>query len=169
MKLGNFHVLSDLRAQREGLLSLGFWALLVFRFGSARYCIRSRLVRAPFTCVYIFLNKLVEIFCGICIGGNASIGRRLIIEHHGAIVVHGGCVIGDDCIIRQGVTLGNRHLDSPLDAPRLGNRVNVGAGAKILGGVVIGDDVSIGANAVVLTDVPAGALAVGVPARIIIR
>ena len=76
-----------------------------------------------------------------------------MIEHFGGIVVHGSSVIGDDCIIRQGVTIGNRRLDDPLGAPTLGSRVNVGAGAKILGRVTIGDDVNIGANAVVITDI----------------
>lgn len=156
--------IEDFRSQREGVLSLGFWALLVYRFGHARYMLRSRWLRLPWTVVYLILNKLAEIFCGIVIGGNAVIGRRLVIEHHGAIVIHGACVIGDDCIIRQGVTLGNRHMDRPLEAPRIGHRVNIGAGAKILGGVQIGDDASIGANAVVLCDVPAGYIAVGVPA-----
>jgi serine O-acetyltransferase len=91
----------------------------------------------------------------------------VIFEHQGAVVIHGDSVIGDDSIIRQGVTLGNRRMDRPHDAPKLGRRVNVGAGAKILGAVSIGDDAVIGANAVVLEDVPAGALAVGVPARIV--
>ena len=103
------------------------------------------------------------------IGVSAKIGRRLVIEHSGAIVVHGKTVIGDDCIIRQGVTIGNRRLDRPMDAPHIGNRVNIGAGAKILGAVRIGDDAEIGANAVVIADVPAGAIAVGVPARIVVR
>ena len=73
-------------------------------------------------------------------------------------------MIGDDVTVRQGVTIGNRHLERPLDVPRIGNRVNIGAGAKILGAVMIGDDVSIGANAVVLKDVPSNSTAVGVPA-----
>lgn len=157
-------IIEDMKAQREGLLSLGFWALLVYRFGHARYCVQSRWLRLPWTLIYLILNKLTEIFCGIVIGGNATIGRRLIIEHHGAIVIHGASVIGNDCVIRQGVTLGIRRMDKPNEAPRIGNRVNIGAGAKILGGVRIGDDVSIGANAVVLCDVPAGCIAVGVPA-----
>ncbi|MGB8687462.1 MAG: serine acetyltransferase, partial [Microcoleus sp.] len=84
-----------------------------------------------------------------------------------AIIIHGYCTIGDDCIIRQGVTLGNRYLDKPLESPQLGDRVNVGAGAKILGQVYLGDDVNIGANAVVLSDVQAGQTAVGIPAKII--
>jgi len=72
-------------------------------------------------------------------------------------------------MIRQGVTLGNRHMDRPLEAPVLGDRVNVGAGAKILGGVLIGSDVSIGANAVVLDNVPSNCVAVGIPAKVLER
>jgi serine O-acetyltransferase len=106
---------------------------------------------------------------GIELPYTVKLGRRVIIEHQGCIVIHGGAQIGDDCIIRQGVTLGNRTLDRPYDAPKLGNRVNVGAGAKILGAVTIGDGASIGANAVVLIDVPAGAIAVGIPAKILER
>lgn len=81
-------------------------------------------------------------------------------------MIHGQAAIGDGSFIRQGVTLGNRYLERPDDAPRLGKNVNVGAGAKVLGDVTIGDGAAIGANAVVLVDVPAGALAAGVPARI---
>jgi serine O-acetyltransferase len=96
-----------------------------------------------------------------------KLGRRVVIEHQSAIIIHGYCTIGDDCIIRQGVTLGNRYLDKPLESPQLGDRVNVGAGAKILGKVNLGHDVNIGANAVVLSDVPAGKTAVGIPAKIL--
>jgi serine O-acetyltransferase len=93
-----------------------------------------------------------------------ELGRRVVIEHQGAIVVHGYAQIGDDCVIRQGVTIGNRYMGAPFDAPRLGDRVEVGAGAQILGAVTVGDDARIGAGAVVLDDVPRGATAVGVPA-----
>jgi serine O-acetyltransferase len=104
---------------------------------------------------------------GIELPWTVELGRRVVIEHQNAIVVHGYAVIGDDCIIRHGVTLGNRRLDAPFEAPRLGARVSVGAGAQVLGAVSIGDDVRIGANAVVLDDVPAGATAVGVPAVVV--
>jgi serine O-acetyltransferase len=160
-------VLEDLRSQREGLLGLGFWALLVYRFGHARFVIRNRYLRLPWTLVYIVLNKLVEVFCGITIGATAVIGRRLAIEHHGCIVVHGAAVIGDDCLIRHDVTIGNAGRADPMGAPVIGSRVEIGAGAKILGRVAIGDDAVIGANAVVTRDVPAGAIVGGVPARII--
>ncbi|NMM08030.1 serine O-acetyltransferase [Polaromonas sp.] len=159
----------DLRVAQEGSLSLGFWALQVYRMGHLRYRFRSRLVRWPLAALHLVLAKLAEMLCGITIGVSAKIGRRLVIEHSGAIVVHGHAVIGDDCIIRQGVTIGNRRRDRPQDAPHIGHRVNIGAGAKILGSVRVGDDAEIGANAVVLVDVPAGAVAVGVPARIILR
>ena len=159
----------DLRVAREGIFSLGFWALQVYRFGHLRYRFHSKLVRYPLGFLHGVLAKLAEILCGVTIGVAAKIGRRLVIEHSGAIVIHGNAVIGDDCIIRQGVTIGNRRMDRPLEAPHIGSRVNIGAGAKILGAVQIGNDAEIGANAVVLCDVPAGALAVGVPARIILR
>ena len=161
--------LEDLRAAHEGVLSLGFWALQVYRLGHLRYRFASPLVRWPLGALHLVLAKLAEIVCGVTIGVSAKIGRRLVIEHSGAIVVHGNAVIGDDCIIRQGVTIGNQRMDRPLEAPHIGHRVNIGAGAKILGGVHVGDDAEIGANAVVIQNVPAGALAVGVPARIILR
>jgi serine O-acetyltransferase len=158
-------ILEDLRAQREGLLGLGFWALLVYRFGHARFIIKNKIIRAPWTLVYIVFHKLIEMFCGITIGSTATIGRRLSIEHHGCIVIHGASAIGDDCLIRQGVTLGNTGYDDPFGAPQVGNRVQIGAGAKILGRVSVGNDVIIGANAVVVHDVPDNSAVGGVPAR----
>jgi len=88
-----------------------------------------------------------------------------LITHPNGVVVHSQAVIGVNCLLLQQVTIGI--LEVGGGSPRLGGHVDVGAGAKILGGVVIGDHAKIGANAVVLTDVPAGATAVGVPARII--
>lgn len=145
----------------------GFRAVAVQRFGVWRMTIRSKILRAPFSILYRALYRKVRNTYGIDLPYTVKLGRRAIIEHQGAIVVHGYCCIGDDSIIRQGVTLGNRHLDRPFEAPKLGDRVNVGAGAKILGGVTIGDDANIGANAVVLSDIPAGQTAVGIPAKII--
>jgi serine O-acetyltransferase len=144
----------------------GFRAVASHRFGNWRMTIRSKLLRAPFSVIYRWLFRKCRNGYGIELPYSAKLGRRVIFEHQGAVVIHGDSVIGDDSIIRQGVTLGNRRIDRPHDAPKLGKRVNVGAGAKILGAVSIGDDAVIGANAVVLQDVPSGALAVGVPAQI---
>lgn len=158
--------IEDLRCYREGLLAQGFWALQVHRFGYARFTVRSSLIRKPWGLLHRVLTKWIELTCGISIGSKACIGRRFVIEHFGGIVIHGHAVIGDDCKIRQGVTIGARSPDRPSDAPKIGSRVSIGAGAVLLGNIVIGDDAYIGANAVVLCDVPTGALAVGVPAVI---
>lgn len=145
----------------------GFRAVAVYRFGVWRMGIRAKILRWPFSVVYRALFRRVRNHYGIELPFSAQLGRRVIIEHQSGIVIHGDAEIGDDCIIRQGVTLGNRSLDQPRLAPKLGCRVNVGAGAKLLGGVHIGDGAQIGANAVVLCDVPAGKTAVGIPARIL--
>lgn len=160
-------ILEDLRAQREGVFGLGFWALTVYRFGHARFVIRNRWLRLPWTVIYMVLNKLTEIVCGITIGSTAEIGRRLSIEHHGCIVIHGAARLGDDCLIRHGVTIGNKGAADPGAAPVIGHRVDIGAGAKILGRITVGDDVVVGANAVVVHDVPNNAIVGGVPARIL--
>jgi serine O-acetyltransferase len=160
-------ILEDIKAQREGLMGIGIWALLVYRFGHARFVVSNKIIRAPWTLVYVVLNRLAEILCGISIGSTARIGRRLSIEHHGCIVVHGSSVIGDDCLIRHGVTLGNTGYDDPLGAPTIGSRVQIGAGAKILGRITIGNDVIIGANAVVIDDVPDNVVVGGIPARLL--
>ncbi len=94
----------------------------------------------------------------------ATLGERLALPHPTGVVIHQASVIGADCMIMQQVTIGQ--LAGP-EVPVLGDRVYVGAGAKVLGGVRIGDDARIGANAVVLIDVPAGATAIGVPARLV--
>ncbi|NES23673.1 MAG: serine acetyltransferase [Symploca sp. SIO3E6] len=144
----------------------GFRAVAVQRFGVWRMQIKPLLLRAPLSILYRALYRKMRNNYGIELPYTTQLGRRVIIEHQSAIVIHGNSSIGDDSIIRQGVTLGNRYLDRPFDAPKLGARVNVGAGAKIFGNVSIGDDVNIGANAVVLCDVPAGATAVGIPAKV---
>lgn len=145
----------------------GFRAVAVYRFGVWRMQVEPKLLRAPLSLLYRSLYRKVRNGYGIDLPYTVKLGRRVVIEHQNGIIIHGYSVIGDDSIIRQGVTLGNRYLDRPYDAPTLGARVNVGAGAKILGNVTIGDDASIGANAVVLSDVPNGQTAVGIPAKIL--
>lgn len=160
-------VIEDIRTHRNGIFDQGCVALLLYRFGHKRFIICNRWLRLPWTLIYWFLNKICEIFCGISIHGNAIIGRRLRIEHFGTIIIHGNSIIGDDCVIRHETTIGNRYKDKPYDAPVIGNRVNIGAGAKLLGKITIGDDVNIGANAVVLEDLPPNSTAIGCPARIV--
>ena len=139
----------------------GFRAVAGHRFGVWRLRLRPRLLRAPFTIYYRRMFRRHRNRYGIEIPHSVTLGRRVRVEHQSGIVVHGSAVIGDDVVLRQGVTIGNRHLDRPDDAPVIGNRVNIGSGAVILGAITIGDDVSIGSNAVVLDDVPSGSPVVG--------
>ena len=162
-------IAEDWRAHERDWTRPGFRAVALHRFGNFRMRIKPFLLRAPFSALYWFAFRFVRNHYGIELPYSVKLGRRVVIEHQGAIVVHGDSVIGDGCILRQGVTLGNRRLHEPFDSPVLGQRVNVGAGAKILGKVVIGDDAAIGANSVVLTDVPAGRIAIGIPAKVLPR
>jgi serine O-acetyltransferase len=161
--------LEDYIAHGRRALDPGLHALLVHRFGVARMQIEPRLLRAPLSLVYRVLSRAVSSVYGIELPYSARIGRRVVFEHQHGIVIHGAAVIGDGCVIRHGVTLGMRRMNEAEAAPVLGKGVNVGAGAKIIGRITIGDGASIGANAVVLEDVPAGRLAVGVPARVVDR
>jgi serine acetyltransferase len=145
----------------------GFRAVAVQRFGVWRMQVQPKGLRAPFSLVYRAMYRHVRNVYGIDLPYTVQLGRRVVIEHQSGIIIHGDSIIGDDCILRQGVTLGNRSLERPLEAPKLGQRVNVGAGAKILGSVQIGDNANIGANAVVLHDIPVGQTAVGIPARLL--
>jgi serine O-acetyltransferase len=159
-------VAEDWRANGRDWTRPGFRTLAVYRFGVWRMTIRSRPLRAVCSLIYRFAFRYCRNIYGIELPYTATVGRHVTIEHQGGIVIHGSTVIGAHCIIRQNCTLGIRNLDSVNSAPNLGIGVNVGAGAAILGHVRIGDGASIGANAVVLCDVPARALAVGVPATI---
>jgi serine O-acetyltransferase len=96
----------------------------------------------------------------------STLGDRLMLPHPNGVVIHGEARIGDDCMIMQQVTVG---MIDEGEVPVIGNRVYIGAGAKIIGKLVVGDGARIGANAVVVTDVPRNATAVGIPARIIRR
>jgi serine O-acetyltransferase len=158
-------VREDLATHRGDWTLPGFRSVAICRFGQWRMRVRPKLLRAPLSFLYRQMFRRCRNTYGIELPYSVQLGRRVVIEHQGAIVIHGNCVIGDDCVLRQGVTLGNRYLDRPTEAPVLGQRVNVGAGAKVLGPVRIGDDAVIGANAVVLSDVPAGATVIGIPAR----
>jgi serine O-acetyltransferase len=159
----------DYRAYKKPLLAQGFWALAIHRYGMTINRISNRVLRLPFAIVHRILIKLSEVFLGIYIGPHVQIGARCVIEHFGAIIIHSDVKIGDDVRIRQCVTIGNKSIDEPNEVPTIGNNVDIGAGAKILGKIAIGDRTAIGANAVVLCDVPPDSVAVGVPARILPR
>lgn len=156
----------DWKAHGEDWTKPGFRAMAIYRFGVWRMGIRSKWLRAPLSLLYRAMFRRARNVWGIELPYSAKVGRRVVIEHQGGIVIHGNAEIGDDSIVRQGVTIGNRNLSDPFAAPVIGAFVNIGAGAVLAGDINVGDNAVIGANAVILEDVPEGALAVGVPARI---
>lgn len=108
-------------------------------------------------------HKLNAVICGAVIGLGARFGSRFIVLHSVGIVVNSAVVGGDDIVLESGVVIGAEKGRSPL----LGNRLFVGSGAKILGDLSVGDDVTVGANAVVIKDVPDNVVVAGVPARVV--
>jgi serine O-acetyltransferase len=156
----------DLRAYKGDWTAQGFWVMIIYRFGRWRYTIKNPLIRKPFSLLYKILYKFIQVITGIELPCEVEIGKNFRIDHFGDIVISGYARFGDNCVIRNGVTVGLRHEANPV-APKIGNNVNIGAGAKVLGDITVGDNVDIGANAVVIKDVPPNSIAVGVPARII--
>ncbi|MEJ6649001.1 MAG: serine O-acetyltransferase [Burkholderiales bacterium] len=113
-----------------------------------------------------WLSAIGRWLTGIEIHPGAAIGRRFFIDHGMGVVIGETSIIGDDCTLYHGVTLGGTSWDKGKRHPTLGDGVVVGAGAKVLGPVTIGANAKIGSNAVVVRDVPNGATAIGIPARI---
>ena len=138
----------------------GFHAMLVHRLS-------HRLWSAGFKWLARFLSHIGRWLTGIEIHPGARIGRRFFIDHGMGVVIGETAEIGDDCTLYHGVTLGGTSWDKGKRHPTLGNGVVVGAGAKILGPIMIGDGAKIGSNAVVVKSVPDGATAIGIPARLV--
>jgi serine O-acetyltransferase len=143
----------------RGLLSQGFQALLVYRI--FRWFHERGIPTQP---IRFIVERFIEVTTGISIPVEACIGKGLRIHHFGGIVIHPQAVIGEGCTIYHDVTLGD--LGGRGGAPRIGNHVLIGVGAKLIGQIEVGDGSRIGANAVVLRSVPPKHLAVGIPARV---
>lgn len=140
----------------------GLQALVFHRFAHLLYTLRLPLIPR-------LVSHLSRFFTGIEIHPGAQIGQGVCIDHGMGIVVGETAIIGDYCLIYQGVTLGGTGKESGKRHPTLGDNVVVGAGAKVLGNLQIGNNVRIGAGSVVLRDVPSDCTVVGVPGRIVYR
>lgn len=123
-----------------------------------------RIANALYKSHFYFLARLIaeisRLLTGIEIHPGATIGRRLVIDHGMGVVIGETAVIGDDCIIFHGVTLGGLKFDPVKRHPTVGNKVMIGTGAKVLGPITVGEGALIGANSVVIKDVPPGAIMV---------
>lgn len=140
----------------------GFHAVLFHRFAHMLYGWGLRFIPR-------LISQLSRFFTKIEIHPGATIGKGLLIDHGCGVVIGETTIIGDDCTIYQGVTLGGTGKDTGKRHPTLGNNVMVGSGAKILGPFVVGDNSKIAANAVVLREVEPDSTCVGVPARVVKR
>lgn len=156
----------DFATHGSGWMTQGFWTLCVHRFGNWRMGLRPRWLRLPFSILYRLLFKACEIFCGIKLSYNVRVGRRVTLEHFGAMIL-GARSIGDDVTIRQNTTFGVRSKADLNAKPIIEDRVDIGCGVAILGNVRVGHDSIIGANAVVIEDVPPYSVVVGVPGKVI--
>ncbi len=144
------------------LLYPGLHAVIAYRIAHALY--RQKMFFAARA-----VSQIARSVTGIEIHPAARIGRRLFIDHGAAVVIGETAVIGDNCTIYQGVTLGGTGKHTGKRHPTLGNNVMVGAGAKVLGPFTVGDNAKVAAGAVVLSEVPEGSTAVGIPAHIVRR
>lgn len=158
-------LLEDLRANSWSLRP----CCMVTAYRIAHFCsawrkknVLNNLWAAP---VLVLYRIITECFFGYEIQAAATIGRRFTIHHGYAVVINKNVVAGDDLTIRHGITLGNRGPNS-LACPKLGNHVELGANVVIIGGVSVGNNVTVGAGSVVLDDIPDNALVVGEKARV---
>jgi serine O-acetyltransferase len=140
------------------------WSIAVYRMGRSILEIRSGPIRRFLFTAYLPLARAVETVSKTTLPVFAEIGGGLRVVDCGMIFLHSNCVIGRNCTLRRGVTIGNARDDGAT--PVIGDNVDIGAYAQILGGVRIGDDAKIGSMSVVLRDVPPGASAIGIPAKI---
>jgi len=157
-------VAEDFDTHDRDILSQGFWAVFWHRFGNWRMGVCLRLLRLPLTLVYRTMYKATQWVCGIDLPYTVILGRRVRIEHFGGMILIADR-IGDDVLIRQNTTFGIVGPEDPFCRPVIGNGVEIGAGAVIVGGIRVGDRAVIGANSVVIRDVAPGVRVAGVPAR----
>lgn len=158
-------VAEDFATHERKIFEQGFWAVFVHRFGNWRMG-QPKPIRAPATLIYRILFKLVEWICGISLWYTVKLGRRVRIWHHSGMSL-GARAIGDDAHIRQNTTLGIARTGHNDELPIIGPGADIGAGACVAGAVYVGRDAKIGANALVITDVPDGTTAMGNPAQIL--
>ena len=159
------NIRADLLAHGGRWGAQGFWAMVVYRFGRWRYTIASPLIRKPLSLLYKFFYKFIQIITGIELPCEVVVGPGFVIDHFGGIVISGYARFGSNCRIRNGVVVGLKNVSDPC-APQIGDNVDIGSGAKLLGNITIGNNVAIGANAVVTCNVPDNHIAVGVPATV---
>lgn len=174
LKLDTRRFLKDhgLPSSIAGIIKLAlvveYWAVLHFRL--CEYCREvPSVIGFPLKLAVAFAKPFVEGMTSSRLRHGAMIGGGLLLHHSMGVAIAVGAELGQDCTIFSGVVVAHKGDGRNRGAPKIGNNVTLMVGCKLLGNIVIGDDAIVGANAVVLSDVPPGATAVGIPARIIQR
>lgn len=144
------------------------WYLMIFRLGSYfKDHFKIPIVKQLVYIILFIVHKFLSVVMGIQIPLGTKIGKGVYLPHYGTIVVHQNAVIGENCNIGQGVTIGVAGRGEKRGVPHIGNFVYIAPGAKVVGKIKIGNNVMIGANAVVTKDVPDNAVVAGVPAKVV--
>lgn len=164
-------VRSDIQAVFDNDPAARSWFEVIFTYSGLHAIWSHRIAhffyrRRWFTVARI-ISQVSRFFTGIEIHPGARIGKRLFIDHGMGVVIGETCEIGDDVVIYQGVTLGGSGKEKGKRHPTIGNNVVIGSGAKVLGSFKVGDQVNIGANSVVLKEVPPGSTVVGIPGKVV--
>lgn len=165
-----FTALSGKSATHQMLTQQGLWALMQYRMASAVY--RSSLPETLKRFLLMFLivwQKLIEVVTGIHLPYSAEIGEGLYIGHFSHVILSSDVVMGCNCQLSQGVTIGVSGRGEQRGSPVIGDRVYFGENATVAGKIRIGNDAVIGANSLVVCDVPEACTVVGVPAQIIVQ
>ena len=150
------------------LTKRGIWALVQYRVSRwIHFKVNIIGIRQLLKFICAVWRLLIEMVTGVELPNRAVIGKGIFIPHAHGIILHCDAVLGDYCYVGQDVTIGLGGRGDKKGVPKIGDRVYIGPGAKIFGAITIGNDVAIGANAVVTHDLPNNAVAVGIPAKII--
>lgn len=168
---GDLHKYKKYSGKSSLLLLLtqqGLWALFVYRINNSIF--RSNLpgfLKSLLLVLGLFFQKLTEIITGISLPYSAAIGQGMYIGHFGNIIINASSIIGENCNISQGVTVGVSGKGNKRGVPIIGNNVYIGVNAVVVGAIKIGDNVVIGANSLVNQCVPSNCTVLGVPAKVI--
>lgn len=162
---------SDIQAVFDNDPAARSWFEVIFTYSGLHAIWSHRIAhffyrRRWFTVARI-ISQVSRFFTGIEIHPGARIGNRLFIDHGMGVVIGETCEIGDDVVIYQGVTLGGSGKEKGKRHPTIGNNAVIGSGAKVLGSFKVGDQVNIGANSVVLKEIPPGSTVVGIPGKVV--
>jgi serine O-acetyltransferase len=166
-------ILADLRAPVANDPAANGWLEVALAYPGFHALVAHRLVHALFRAKVPLLPRMLStfsrFFTGIEIDPGAKIGKGVFIDHGMGVVIGETAEVGDGCTIYQGVTLGGTSLARTKRHPTLGRNVSIGSGAAVLGAIYVGDGAKIGANSVVVKDIPANATVVGIPGRVVLQ